>query len=262
VRERQLPPPREAWWQWFGQAFHAWLYDKRGRHGVCVGCGAERDDIDPNGGKCPGCWALATKKPKAGEKFIPGKLAGRVGPDTSQALLITATGAQYIGNLASPPGLPTGAEILTGRSRQRWLAELLLDPPEPPFYLALLARSCDSVLASMRATLGLRRVHIAGNPAATVDAVAIREVIEALGDGAGKALYQLRMLRPALARGAGSGSESLAAFKAYRKLAEELPCVSELFPATGRWIMEPGFDTYAWAGACANSLERKKGAAS
>lgn len=136
------------------------------------------------------------------------------------------------------------------RHGEQFIALMLYQPPEPPFYLLHLALDSDRLLGNTRLTRDLRRMHIGGVAPAIVNQPLLRAVVDALLQHSEprKAWRGLEGLHSALSRGPAAGGERwVKAEDALQEILTVAPSLATHFPADAPWPIRPGDAMWAWA---------------
>ncbi|MGH8463103.1 MAG: hypothetical protein ACRER5_03085 [Pseudomonas sp.] len=221
--------------------------------GQCDACGRQRTDLIKKGRLiCPACQALNSKKPK--------REGGTAGPSGNQLVLIHPQEAVFFTvDIVTPPGLPDGSRLEYTHGGAA-LAQILINPPPPPFYLALLAKNSDPVLGQTRLTHDLRRLHIGSDVPSVVDQPLLKKTVSAVmtHETPDKALATLRAVHSPLVRGPAADQERWAdAMDAMEALHEQAPGLVDLFPTDGRWSVAPQDQHWAWLQVLVRTLMKE-----
>lgn len=242
----------DLWWRHYGRHF-----DDPGRStvpGTCKYCNTEgvMQKADP---VCRKHFSYTSKKPMPADGKVSGVQPGH-------ALILSEGRAIYFTNLARPAGCT--AEMDNQMNWGRFRARFLIDQTWPtPFILAEPSRRHGDLFASSRATYSWRRVWSCGNRAETIDAVALRQCVLALGeDFPAQRLFTLAEDRWTLARGSSAGEEYSKARARVRALHEEFPASQEIFRFQKAWAVEPNTNTWnalRWALAAIQKQNQEKG---
>ena len=152
--------------------------------------------LDAGEGACRGCGSCG-RLFKSSEKSyvalcercysIAGRYSGIVRPGrmgAGWAGLITPDHALLVTSVPYPAGkepLKTaGVDVLAGKSaREKFLRDVLLSPTKPPFLLFSSSNSSVELVRGLRVTHSLRRVYISGQHTQIIDAILLREQVEA-----------------------------------------------------------------------------------
>ncbi len=146
---------------------------------------------------CGPAFALSRNHPHA----LQGKPAMRLGAAKSAAL-IRPGGTILMADVL--PDRPGGIERrdTAWRTVPNWQAEILADPPEPPFMYVVFQRD-PAIEANLRITVSTGRVHICADSVLSVDTARLARARHALPAGcAGKTWRRAVWLRDAVAAAA------------------------------------------------------------
>jgi len=145
----------------------------------CMVCGAREDLMRAGKGYttlCPTCFTF-------GGTYQSIKRPGRMGAgwmgwvrEDAAKLVTSVPYAQSKRPFRDVAGL----DVECGKDKVfRFLHDVLMNPPEPPYLLFVSGNSSVKVMRNLAVTWSNRRVHISGNDPATVDATNIRQCYEA-----------------------------------------------------------------------------------
>jgi hypothetical protein len=237
----------DAWYDAVGRLFVPAPGDISGE---CGACGERRDDLlRTKRIICARCAAMGAKKYKLD--------GGRAGPSENQAFLIRDSDAIYAGPIAPPVAAVPGTRFVPDHGYREFLPRILMEPPAPPFFLAVLSLDSDPVLGRTRVTHDLRRMHIGGVVPSVVNQPKIRRWVQAFVAASRPPLAVLSAarLQSALARG------PVPDVHRWRRAAADLECLTaespslkDLLTPDGCWEVRPGDEEWPYVALVIRAL--------